>query len=100
MTAKIGITRAHGADRFVLMPHSVRWIPQPLNRFPTRITGAEFDELRRIKAEAISHWVKAQGFHRQRKVMMQDLITKGFSQADIARELGVTRQAVQKMLTL
>jgi DNA-binding NarL/FixJ family response regulator len=59
----------------------------------------EFDELRRVKAEALSHWVKAQEFHQQRKVMMQDLITKGFSQADIARELGVSRQAVQKMLS-
>lgn len=61
---------------------------------------AEFNELRRVKAEALAHWVKAQEFHRQRKVMMQELITKGFSQADIARELGVSRQAVQKMLTL
>lgn len=61
---------------------------------------AEFDELRRVKAEALSHWVKAQDFYRQRKVMMQELITHGFSQADIARELGVSRQSVQKMLTL
>ncbi len=60
----------------------------------------EFDELRRVKSEALSHWVKAQEFHQQRKVMMKDLISKGFSQADIARELGVSRQAVQKMLTL
>jgi DNA-binding NarL/FixJ family response regulator len=60
----------------------------------------EFDELRRVKAEALAHWVKAQEFHRQRKVMMQELMTKGFSQADIARELGVSRQAVQKMLSL
>jgi predicted XRE-type DNA-binding protein len=60
----------------------------------------EFDELRGVKSEALSHWVKAQEFHQQRKVMMKELISKGFSQADIARELGVTRQAVQKMLTL
>jgi DNA-binding NarL/FixJ family response regulator len=60
----------------------------------------EFDELRRVKAEALSHWVKAQEFHQQRKAMMKELISKGFSQADIARELGVSRQAVQKMLTL
>jgi hypothetical protein len=45
----------------------------------------EFDELRRVKAEALSRWVKAQEFHRQCKLMMQELITKGFSQADIAR---------------
>lgn len=60
----------------------------------------EFDELRRVKAEALSHWVKSQEFHRQRKVLMKELIAEGFSQADIARELGVSRQAVQKMLTL
>lgn len=60
----------------------------------------EFDELRRVKAEALSHWAKAQEFHQERKVMMKGLIAKGFSQADIARELGVSRQAVQKMLTL
>ncbi|TFV33761.1 helix-turn-helix domain-containing protein [Streptomyces sp. T1317-0309] len=29
---------------------------------------------------------------------MQSLIDQGVSQADIARELGVSRQAVQKML--
>jgi len=60
----------------------------------------EFDELRRVKAEALSHWVKAQEFHQQRKALMHELMSKGFSQADIARELGVSRQAVQKMLSL
>ncbi len=60
----------------------------------------EFDELRRVRVEALSHWVQAQECHRKRKVMMKELIAKGFSQADIARELGVSRQAVQKMLTL
>jgi SOS response regulatory protein OraA/RecX len=61
---------------------------------------AEFDELRRVKAKARSHCVKAQEFHRQRKVMMRELMTKGFSQADIGRDLGVSRQAVQKILSL
>lgn len=60
----------------------------------------EFDELRRVKAEALSQSVKAQEFYRERKAMMQELIFKGFSRVDIARELGVSRQAVQKMLTL
>jgi predicted transcriptional regulator len=31
---------------------------------------------------------------------MLGLIAIGYSQADIARELGVTRQAIQKMLSL
>ncbi len=30
---------------------------------------------------------------------MQELIDAGWSQADIARELGVTRQAIQKMMS-
>jgi predicted transcriptional regulator len=34
----------------------------------------------------------------QRRELIRQLIEQGFSQADIARELGVTRQAVQKML--
>jgi hypothetical protein len=41
----------------------------------------EFDELRGVKAEALSQWVKAQGFRQQRKVMMKELIAKRFSQA-------------------
>jgi len=36
--------------------------------------------------------------HNQYRVTRQALIDKGFSQADVARELGVTRQAIQKML--
>jgi transcriptional regulator with XRE-family HTH domain len=31
-------------------------------------------------------------------LVLRQLIEEGFSQADIARELGVTRQAIQKML--
>jgi biotin operon repressor len=29
---------------------------------------------------------------------MEALLAEGFSQADLARELGVTRQAIQKMI--
>ena len=36
----------------------------------------------------------------ERREIMLGLIETGYSQADIARELGVTRQAIQKMLTL
>ena len=60
---------------------------------------AEFDELRRVRTEALSHYTKAQEFHRQRRTLMKDLLAKGFSQAEIARELDVTRQSVQKMVT-
>jgi predicted transcriptional regulator len=40
----------------------------------------------------------AQQFHAERRGILRGLIGEGFSQAEIARELGVTRQAIQKML--
>jgi predicted transcriptional regulator len=40
----------------------------------------------------------AQQFHAERRDLLRSLIGEGFSQAEIARELGVTRQAIQKML--
>jgi predicted transcriptional regulator len=40
----------------------------------------------------------AQQFHAERRELIRDLIKEGFSKAEIAREMGVTRQAVQKML--
>jgi predicted transcriptional regulator len=36
----------------------------------------------------------------QRRELIQQLVDHGFAQADIARELGVSRQAIQKMLAL
>jgi len=40
----------------------------------------------------------ARQYAAQRRDLIRGLIGEGFSQADIARELGVTRQAIQKML--
>ena len=40
----------------------------------------------------------AQQLASERRGIIQSLIKDGYSQADIAREMGVTRQAVQKML--
>jgi biotin operon repressor len=37
---------------------------------------------------------------RQRRRLIDALLAEGFSQADLARELGVTRQAVQKMIAV
>jgi predicted transcriptional regulator len=34
----------------------------------------------------------------ERRDLIRGLLAEGFSQADVARELGVTRQAIQKML--
>jgi len=36
----------------------------------------------------------------QRRAMICELIEAGYSQSDIAREMGVSRQAVQKMLAM
>lgn len=57
----------------------------------------------RIKAareQALEHTRQARMFHDERRVLMQHLLDRGWSQADIARELGVTRQAIQKMMAL
>jgi predicted transcriptional regulator len=51
-----------------------------------------------VRAEALEHARKAQRLAAERRDIIRQLIDAGFSQADIARELGVTRQAIQKML--
>ncbi len=59
--------------------------------------------LRRIKevrAQAIEHTRLARQLAIERRDLMQLLLDDGFSQADIARELGVSRQAIQKMMAL
>ena len=58
-----------------------------------------FDRLRQVRAEAIEHARKARELAAERREMTRQLTADGFSQADIARELGVTRQAIQKMLS-
>ena len=57
-----------------------------------------FERLRQVRAEALEHAMKARQLAAERRDLIRQLIGDGFSQADIARELGVTRQAIQKML--
>lgn len=57
-----------------------------------------FARIREARDQAIHHSRLAQRFAAQRRDLMQGLIAQGVTQSDIARELGVTRQAVQKML--
>jgi DNA-directed RNA polymerase specialized sigma24 family protein len=57
-----------------------------------------FERLRQVRAEAIEYARKARQLAAERRDLIRQLIGEGFSQADIARELGVTRQAIQKML--
>ena len=54
----------------------------------------------RVRAEALDHVRRAQQLHAERRDLLRTLVNAGFSQADIARELGVTRQAIQKMMRL
>ena len=60
---------------------------------------AEFARIREVRAQAIKHTLLAQEFARKRRDLVKGLIEQGLSQADIARELGVTRQAIQKWLS-
>jgi DNA invertase Pin-like site-specific DNA recombinase len=57
-----------------------------------------FHRLKEVRAEAIKHYLLAQELHSERRQIIRALIKDGVSQAEIARELGVTRQAIQKML--
>jgi transcriptional regulator with GAF, ATPase, and Fis domain len=51
-----------------------------------------------VRAAALEHTRRARELHLERRDLMQTLLDAGYSQADIARELGVSRQAIQKMM--
>jgi DNA-binding NarL/FixJ family response regulator len=57
-----------------------------------------FQRLKEVRKQALQHMRLAQQFHAERRDILRGLIDDGFSQAEIARELGVTRQAIQKMM--
>jgi CRP-like cAMP-binding protein len=57
-----------------------------------------FRRIKEVRAQAIEHTKIARRLGAERRDLMLALMDQGVSQADIARELGVTRQAVQKML--
>ncbi|HEY6496962.1 MAG TPA: TrfB-related DNA-binding protein [Trebonia sp.] len=59
---------------------------------------ATLEQIRQVRAQAIEHTRKAQQLAAERRDLIRQLIADGLSQSDIARELGVTRQAIQKML--
>jgi DNA-binding NarL/FixJ family response regulator len=54
--------------------------------------------LKEVRAAAIEHARIAQELARERRRLIESLLAEGLSQSDIARELGVTRQAIQKMV--
>jgi len=57
-----------------------------------------FDHLKAVRAELLEHYKVVRQLATERRQLIQALVDTGFSQADIGRELGVTRQAIQKML--
>ena len=57
-----------------------------------------FRRIKEIRAQAIEHTIAARRLSAQRRELMEELMREGISQAEIARELGVSRQAIQKML--
>jgi DNA invertase Pin-like site-specific DNA recombinase len=59
-----------------------------------------FQRIREVRELALEHTRQAQALARERRDLMQTLIDDGLSQSDIARELGLSRQAIQKMLAV
>ena len=56
--------------------------------------------LKEVRAAAMEAARRAAELARERRRIMEALLAEGFSQADLARELGVTRQAIQKMIAV
>ena len=59
----------------------------------------KIERIKEVRTQAIEYTRQARRLAVERRDLMQGLIEDGWSQADIARELGVTRQAIQKMLS-
>lgn len=57
-----------------------------------------FERLRDVREQALHHAREARRLAAERRDIIRALIGHGYSQSDIARELGVSRQAIQKML--
>lgn len=60
--------------------------------------AALLGRLKDVRAAAVEHARIAYELARERRQLIDALLAEGFSQADLARELGVTRQAIQKMV--
>jgi transcriptional regulator with XRE-family HTH domain len=57
-----------------------------------------YARIKEVRGQAIEHACQARKLAAERRELMQSLTNDGLSQSDIARELGVTRQAIQKLL--
>jgi DNA-binding NarL/FixJ family response regulator len=54
--------------------------------------------IKQARAEAVDFYFKAKEASTRRSDLILALIKDGVSQSDIARELGVSRQAIKKMI--
>lgn len=54
--------------------------------------------IKQARAQAVEHYLKAKEASTRRSDLMLALFKDGVSQSDIARELGVSRQAIKKMI--
>lgn len=77
-----------------------RWLSSWCMKQSSQSHEETIKRIKEVRAQAIEHTRQARKFHVERRDLMQQLIDDGWSQADIARELGVTRQAIQKMMSL
>ena len=57
-------------------------------------------KLKEVRAAALEHARIACELARERRQLIDALLAEGFSEPDLARELGVTRQAIQKMVAV
>ena len=67
------------------------------NEIPSRHADTLL-RIKEVRARAIEYTRMARQLSTERRDLMETLIQEGVSQAQLARELGVTRQAIQKML--
>lgn len=56
--------------------------------------------LKEVRAAAIEAKRRMVQLAQERRRVMEALLAEGFSQSDLARELGVSRQAIQKMIAV
>jgi hypothetical protein len=71
-----------------------------MKRIETQDHAELFARLTEVRSKAIEHYKIAQSLARERRLIIDQLLAEGFNQSDLARELGVTRQAIQKMVAV
>jgi DNA invertase Pin-like site-specific DNA recombinase len=71
-----------------------------MGKFKPDIAAHEetFRRVKEARAQAMEQLKRIRELHAQRRELLRSLIDAGFSRTEIAKELGVTRQAIAKML--